>query len=199
MYKDYMALVAELKNYASPKARLTRMIRNGEVIRVRRSIFLQGDDDSYSLKSLGTVMYGPSYISFEYALSFYGLIPERVSTLTLAAYNKNKNKILKTAVGDFYYYYLPNSAYPYGIVKETENSQPYLIATAEKAVCDALYKTRRINSSRDLEILLFDDWRMDFDSVLNLDYESLSFLAPLYQRKIHKLLVDWYNREKTNA
>ena len=42
MYKDHATLMHELKDYASPKARLTRMIRSGEVIQVRRGIFLPG-------------------------------------------------------------------------------------------------------------------------------------------------------------
>jgi hypothetical protein len=35
MYKDHMTLIQELKGYASPKARITRMIKSGEVIQVR--------------------------------------------------------------------------------------------------------------------------------------------------------------------
>ena len=35
-------------------------------------------------------IYGPSYISFKYALSFYGLIPEHVTTITYATFDKKK-------------------------------------------------------------------------------------------------------------
>ena len=127
------------------------------------------------------------------------MIPERVTALTLAVYNKNKNREFQTPVGNFYYYYLPKTVYPYGIVREMENDQSYLIATAEKAVCDALYKARDVTSRKDLETLLLVDWRIDEDKLFKLDKENLGFLVPLYQRKIHKLFWEWYNLEGKHA
>ena len=118
MYKDHAILIQELKSYASPKARITRLIKSGRVIQVRRGLFLESGDRDYSLKSLASIVYGPSYVSFEYALSHYGLIPERVNVVTSAVYNKNKNRRFHTPVGDFYYYYLPIRVYPYCITRE---------------------------------------------------------------------------------
>lgn len=115
-----MALSQELQNYASPKSRLTRMIRHGDVVQARRGLYL-GRDETYSIKSLANVIYGPSCISFEYALSYHGLIPERVDSVTSATFNKNKNKSFATPLGVFYYYYLPVRVYPYDIVRLQEN------------------------------------------------------------------------------
>ena len=52
---------------------------------------------------LSTSIYGPSYISFEYALYFYGLIPERVDTITCATYNKKKKNIKKRSSDLMFY------------------------------------------------------------------------------------------------
>ena len=93
MPKDHLTLMHELRDYASPKARLTRMIKSGDVIQVRRGLFLEARETGHSLKSLASVIYGPSYISFEYALAHYGLIPERVQSVTSAVYNKNGKDI----------------------------------------------------------------------------------------------------------
>ena len=199
MPKDHVTLMHELRDYASPKARLTRMIKSGDVIQVRRGIFLEGKETGYSLKSLASVIYGPSYISFEYALAHYGLIPERVHAVTSAVYNKNKNRRFHTPLGDFYYYYLPASVFPYGVALGEENGQSYLIATPEKALCDTLYKTRGIGSVKALKALLFEDWRMEREAVLSLDREGILFLAPLYRKKIFRLLLKWLAGEANDA
>lgn len=200
MHKNHQAIMHELRDYASPKARLTRMIKSGDVIQVRRGIFLDGKEkNSYSLKSLAAVIYGPSYISFEYALAHYGLIPERVQAVTSAAYNKNKNRRFSTPLGDFYYYYLPAAVFPYGVVLGSENEQSYLIATPEKALCDTLYKTRGIGSIKALRALLFEDWRMEREAVLSLDRASIMFLAPLYKKKIFRLFLKWLEGEANHA
>ncbi|PKN05766.1 MAG: hypothetical protein CVU74_00075 [Deltaproteobacteria bacterium HGW-Deltaproteobacteria-9] len=200
MHKNHLTIMHELRDYASPKSRLTRMIKSGDVIQVRRGIFLDAQEKAgYSLKSLAAVIYGPSYISFEYALAHYGLIPELVPAVTSAAYNKNKNRHFSTPLGDFYYYYLPAAVFPYGVVLGSENDQSYLIATPEKALCDTLYKTRGIDSLKAIEALLFEDWRMERRAVLSLDRASLIFLAPLYRKKIFRLLLKWLEGEANNA
>lgn len=199
MYKDHMALIQELKDYSSPKARITRMIKSGEVIQVRRGIFLDPHDNEYSLKSLASIIYGPSYISFEYALSHYGLIPERVSALTSAVYKKNKNRRFHTPLGDFYYFYLPAEVYPYGIIRELENNQSYLIAAPEKALLDMLYKVRGISSGKALTALLFDDWRMERERIAALDRDTIVSLAPLYRKKIALLFLEWFRKEVSHA
>jgi len=199
MPKNHLILMEALRDYASPKARLTRMIKSGEVIQVRRGIYLDAQETGYSLKSLAAVIYGPSYISFEYALSHYGLIPERVPAVTSASYNKNKNRRFHTPLGDFYYYYLPAAVFPYGVVLESESGQNYLMATPEKALCDTLYKTRGIGSVKALQALLFEDWRMEREAVLSLEKESFFFLAPLYRKHIFRLLLKWLESEVNHA
>jgi len=199
MYKDHMALIHELRDYSSPKARITRMIKSGDVIQVRRGIFLDGHDKDYSLKSLASVIYGPSYLSFEYALSHYGLIPERATIVTSAVYNKNKNRRFTTPLGGFYYYYVPAGVYPYGITREEENNQSYLIATREKALLDTLYKTRGINSMKSLTDLLFEDMRVERHDLAAFDRESVNFIAPLYGRKACSLFMRWLEKEGHHA
>jgi predicted transcriptional regulator of viral defense system len=199
MYIDHMKLMHDFRDYASPKARLTRLLKAGNIIQVRRGIFLDAKDNDYSLKSLASTIYGPSYISFEYALSHYGLIPERVHPVTSAVYRKNKNRRFRTPLGDFYYYYLPAEVYPYGITREEEQHQSYLIATPEKALLDMLYKARGISNKKSLTNLLFEDWRMEYDSVTSLDGSCIASLAPMYRKKAVMLFRDWFTKEVPDA
>ncbi len=204
MYKDTLIISERLKDYASPRAKLTRMIKSGQLIQVKRGFFID-PNDYYVPECLAGIIYGPSYISFEYALSYYGLIPERASAITSAVYNKNKNKKFHTPAGNFYYYYLPVKIYPYGIIRLTAKSLSdgkdygYLIAAPEKALCDTLYKTAPIDSMRNLEPLLFDDLRIEKEDILKLDVESLMFLAPMYRKKTLSLFYKWLKGETTNG
>ncbi len=199
MLMDHMTLADKLKDYASPRAKITRMIRSGEVIQIRRGLFIEGSEAGYSLRSLASAIYGPSYISFEYALSFYGLIPERAGAVTSAIYDKNKNKRFHTPIGDFYYYYLPRAVFPYGIARNDDNGQGYLIATPEKALCDSLYKARGVDSIDSVKSLLFNEWRMDEKAVAALNRRAVSILAPLYRRRPILLFAEWMKKEASRA
>lgn len=198
-YFDYIYLMDSLKEYASPRSKLTMMIKSGEVIRLRRGLFLPGGSSGYSIKTLANKIYGPSYISFEYALSYYNLIPERVKTVTCASFNKNKNKLFDTPVGSFLYRSIPQAVYPYGIIRQEEDNNPFLIATKEKALCDTLSKIGGVGSMKDLTALLFDNLRMDREELFMLNMDDLTFLAPLYKKKIFGLLLKYLKTEAPGA
>ncbi|MCL4509536.1 MAG: hypothetical protein M1470_00455 [Bacteroidetes bacterium] len=190
-YMDYTYLMDRVKDYRSPKAKITTMIRSGEIIRVRRDLYVPGNDNSYSLKTLANRIYGPSYISFEYALSYYNLIPERATTITSASLGKNRRKEFRTSVGTFVYHSVTPEVYPYGIMREEENSSPFLIATKEKALCDTLSKLKG-NIRRDsLESLLYEDLRLEENDIHSLNITDIEFLVPLYRKKILTALLDY--------
>ena len=92
-------------------------------------------------EQIANFLYGPSYVSMEWALSFYGMIPERVYTVTSMTLGRNKQ--YHTPIGDFSYFTLPARYYPVGI---TQKKSPdfvggFLIATPEKALADLVFKT----------------------------------------------------------
>ena len=65
MIKTRDILMYELQNYASPKSKLTRMIKKGEVIQVCRGVYIISlDDPRYPIASM---IHSPSYISFQTA------------------------------------------------------------------------------------------------------------------------------------
>ena len=187
-----------LKDYASPKSKVTTMIKSGEVIRLRRGLFLAGGNTSYSIKTLANKIYGPSYISFEYALSYYNLIPERVETVTSAICAKDKNKRFDTPVGSFLYRNIPGIVYPYGIIRKEED-HPFLIATKEKALCDTLSKIRGISCIKTLTSMLFENLRLDKEELFTVNMEDVALLAPLYRKKILNLFLEYLKTEASGA
>ncbi len=181
-YYTHMTIMESLKDYASPDAKLTTMIQSGEVIRIRRGLYLSGNSASFSLKTLANMIYGPSYISFEYALSYYNLIPERVSLVTSASFRKNKSRNYNTPVGNFLYRSISEHAFAYEVQLLYDNEHPFLMATPEKALCDTLSKFS-FSDQKELVDFLFQHMRIDEEELYTIDAQTVDFLAPLYSSK----------------
>ena len=171
-------LLEELKDYASPKAKLSRMARKGECILITRGLY--ETDRNVPAYLLAGSIYGPSYISFEYALSMYGLIPEIVHTVTCACFGKKKMKQYNTPFGSFTYRDVPPEAFPLSLELKNEGEYWYRIATAEKALCDLLYTVQPVRNRKELTALLYDDLRMEEASLRALDASVISELAENY-------------------
>ncbi|AEF86790.1 conserved hypothetical protein [Treponema primitia ZAS-2] len=193
MIKTHLMVMDELAGYASPQARLTRLLKAGALVQLRKGLFV--DDPATPHPPIAPLLYGPSYISFQYALANAGLIPERVRVVTSASFNKNKDKVFRTPLGEFRYFYLPPTVYPYGITVREEAGLPYLIASPEKALCDMVYKNPLITSLNDMGSLLLEDWRIDRQDLRNLDGAFIRWIAPLYRRKSLLALADWLGKE----
>lgn len=195
-YLNHLSLMDDLKNYASPKSKLTTLIKSGEIIRIKRDLYLPGNESDYSVMTLANVIFGPSYISFETALSYYNLIPEKVHSVMSATYKKNKARIFKTPIGHFIYKYINPLVYPYGMTRMVEDDFVFLIANREKALCDSLSKIPGMASIQQLEALLFEDLRIEKRSLLSMDVNFISLMAPLYKKKTISLL-DQYLKKRT--
>ncbi len=190
MLKDSSLLMHEMAAYASPKARLTRMVKSGQLVRLRRGLYLEAGS-SLSPFVLAAALYGPSYVSLETALAHHGLIPERVRAITSAVYNKNKNKVYHTPRGTFSYRGIPKDAFPHEVLHAEDQDQGFLMASAEKALCDMLYQTSPLKGQAGLEGLILDDWRIEADRLETLNLQTILFLSPLYRCRNLNLLSDW--------
>lgn len=191
LYLTHMGIMDTLKEYASPRSKLTTMIKGGEILKIKRGLYLPKAHTGYSIKTIANIVYGPSCISFEYALSYYGLIPETVQTVTSACFKKNKNKIIKTPVGEFIYRYVNPSTYPYAIQRFEENGSPFLMVSPEKALCDTLSKHKGITSLSALQDLLENDLRIDQGPLMELDTSQIKLLSEKYNKKIITLLYQF--------
>ena len=178
MIKTTAMLLEELKDYASPKAKLSRMVRKGDYTLITRGLY--ETDKSVPAYLLAGSIYGPSYISFEYALSMYGLIPETVHTVTCACFGKKKMKKYNTPFGLFTYRDVPPEAFPLSLELKNEGEYWYRIATPEKALCDLLYTVQPVRNRKELKAMLYDDLRMDETAIRALDTSIISELAEKY-------------------
>jgi len=185
---DYNQLKAALKGYAQPRKKISQWIRSGELTRVKKGLYVFGQASArgpYSLELLANLIYGPSAISLNYALAYYGLIPEQVRTIT--SITNKRNKEFNTPVGLFSYRYLSYERYAIGIqLMSFENKMHFLIATPEKALCDLItlaLKDMDFRSEEDVERYLLEDLRIDDDALKEFNRELLSEIGRRYRSR----------------
>lgn len=174
---DYPLLKSVLSPYKAIDQRINVLLKNGAIIRVKKGLYVFGSRLQISpicTESLANLIYGPSCISLEYALSFHGLIPERVVTIT--SVTPKRNKEFKTPIGRFTYRYLSMAKYPHEINLEWFDAEhPVLMATPEKALCDyvALNQVRGVSSRQEVQEFLLDDLRIARSDLARLDLQKL--------------------------
>src|SRR3989338_6629019 len=107
--------------------------KKGWVLRLRRGLYILNPKDRKIEPSrifLANTLYAPSYVSLEYALGFYDLIPERVADLT--SISSKKTALFSNEFGLFRYQHLQTKLFVgYRQIKD-ENGYPVLIAEPEK-------------------------------------------------------------------
>ena len=186
MIKTTDELVMQYKNYSDAIGKIHREVKKGNLIPIVKGVY--ETDKNVPGHYLSGTIYGPSYLSFEYALSYHGLIPERVYTYTSATYNKSRSKKYHNDFGLYTYRDIPKEAYPYGVSAHIENGYSYVIAIPEKALCDRLYIAPPQTSMKGIKTLIFENLRIDEDAFYALDFEKLIWLCDLFQSTNMKLL-----------
>lgn len=178
MIKTTAIMLQELNNYKNPRDKLAHMVKKKECIPVIQGLY-ETNPTTPGYRLANTIC-SPSYLSFEFALSYHGLIPEAVYNFTSATFEKKKKKEFKTLFGTFTYRDVPSAAYPYGIECVSENGYTFQIASPEKALCDELYIQSPVTSQRELKEFLFDGLRIDWELFCKLNMDDILFLNSKY-------------------
>lgn len=186
-------LKEKYSNYSNPLDKIKRDVDERKLFRLTKGLY--ETDRSVNPIFLASPILSPSYISFEYALSYYGLIPERVVAITSASFKVRKNKTFVNDFGRFEFSDIPPSAFSSGLTLIEENDYATKIACKEKSLCDCLYKWRVTKSVKQLKELLFEDKRIDIDEFASLDFEELLRLAVLYKKSNLNLLIKLVKKE----
>ncbi len=194
MIYDVQALKIKYCNYSNINQKISLETTKGNLMRVKRGLYT--DDLWIDAPVISNVCYSPSYISYEYALSYYGLIPERVCVYTSAVFGKKNNKRYQLDGACFEYKSIPDEVYPYGIkFLKNENDVTYKIASKEKALCDQLYSKYPVRNIADIKMMLFEDLRIDVEELKNLDFNFIKEIAPLYHSNTLQSFVKFINHE----
>ena len=194
MVYDFQSLNIKYKEYSNIYQKINNECKKGILVKIKRGLY---SDDLYNDKEvIANICYNPSYISFEYALSYYGVIPEFVSTFTSATFGKKNNKIYHMKDCTFDYRSVPDEVFPMGIlIMKNSKDISYKIASKEKALCDLLYSKYPVRSIKDLKTLLFEDMRIDENEFLKMNVEFIKEIAPLYHSNSLNVLKKYLNKE----
>lgn len=189
---EYAFVMDCLKEYGNPRNKLGQLLRSGALIRLKKGIYVFSQaltKGSYSYETLANLIYGPSYVSLEWALHYYGMIPERVEEITSVTLKRKQS--FSTPLGTFSYEHTHPEAYPTGITRIEHNDyQKALIATPEKAVCDLLMLRRgKITSQTELKEILYNDFRFEEERMYQLDHSRLKAIVSAYPHSSTKHLL----------
>ena len=167
-----------LKEYKRPNDKINELVKKGELTTVKKGLYVAGPRITITKPEpflIANHLWGPSYLSLDTALSYWGLIPERV--YEISSMTTKTSKSYKTPLGRFRYFHAPLPYYSFGIKSvELTPRQVALIASPEKALCDKIITTSGIllRSSRQVREYIFEDLRIDEELLRKLDLGAIS-------------------------
>lgn len=189
--------IAQLKeryrDYSNPVDKIKRDCDAGLLIRLNRGLY--EDNHHAEPMFLAGPLLSPSYISFETALSYYGLIPERVVAITSASLMVRKNKSFINSFGRYTYSDIPSDVFYLGTTHIIYGDYVARIATKEKALCDSLCKWPVVRSVKDLKQLMFENKRIDIDEFQSCNFIDMIKIAEQYHKTNLDLLVRMLRKE----
>jgi hypothetical protein len=178
---DTLRMKEWLRDANDKRGKIARMMHTGELFQLRRGLY--ATRRGIHPYCLAASIYGPSYVSFETALSFHGLIPEAVHEITSATLRRARD--FENVFGRYRYRTVPRQVYPIGIERITEGGIPFLIASPTKALCDRIALEPRMRSMSDVR-----QWAelMRLNGEHELDPAILAACAENYRRPAARLL-----------
>lgn len=123
---------------------LVRWQKKRLLIQLRRGLYILNENDralTPSVSFIANRLYEPSYVSLEYALNRYGLIPERVTEVT--SISTRKTARFKNAWGTFTYQHVKPHAFRGFREAKDSAGLSFFIAEPEKALIDFFYLNLR--------------------------------------------------------
>lgn len=166
-----------LKGYKRPDDKIVELMKQDVLVQLKRGFYIAGSKLKTAQPEpflIANHLHGPSYVSLDTALSYWGLIPERV--YEVSSLTTNISKTYNTAVGRFSYIHSQLPYYSFGIKQVVlTQRQTVLMASPEKALCDKIINTSGVllRSVKQTTELLVEDFRIDGNALQKLDVNSI--------------------------
>ena len=162
-------------------AHVQRALKTGDVIQVRRGLYHLARTvfpRLVSVEVLANLIYGPSYVSFESALSYHGWIPEAVRNCTCVT--SMRPRTFETIHGLFSYTQIKQTPLLAGVQNVDSGRGTFFIATPLKALADMV-------AARGLDWTdcrpLVESLRIESDDLERLQAEDFEMLGGVYYSK----------------
>ena len=186
--------VLQKLGYKAVGKKIHDLIKAGVIISVKNGFYTLSEMYARGpivTETLANLLYGPSCLSLEFALSYYGLIPERVHRFT--SVTPKRYKEFKTPYGVFTYEYLPMAKYSEGVTLITlDETHNVLMASKEKALFDYVYLRKiSISTLQAAEDFLADDLRIDSTYWQRFDLLQLYKLQRVYKNSSMSIIISF--------
>ena len=163
-------------DHSNANQKVALLERHGLIFRLKRGLYIVNPTVSgqrVSTELVANHLYSPSYVSMHSALSWFGLIPERVHLMQSMTLKHSRR--FENAFGVFEYIGVSREYFPIGLQQQETESGAFVIASPEKALCDLVYATAGINLryQREAQAFLEEDMRMDMEDLQNFDLSIL--------------------------
>lgn len=187
------ALEAVYPEIRDIRVKAARLEDSGEIIRLKRGFYVVNPKVSGVRLNdflIANHLYGPSYVSMQSALRYYGLIPETVYEVQSLATGLAKS--FTNSLGTFRYIHCPSEYYSIGVTSVMEQNISFMIASPEKALCDLIMFTPKLNLryTNEIRAYLDEDIRIDMEELAKFDIDILKECASAGRKKpmIDKLI-----------
>lgn len=180
----HQLLVSLLKDYKRPNDKINEWVKSGELIPLKRGCYVWNSTYLPEPFAIANVLFAPSYVSAESALSFRGFIPEKV--FSVVSMSIRGTKTIENPIGTFEYKKVPSPYYAVGIKREQlRENQFALMATAEKALLDKIITSPGVllRSIASAKIYLTENVRIDENLLQTLDTKTMKYWIALAPKK----------------
>lgn len=190
-------LVRFRKDKQSIRNQLCRWQKKALIIKLKKGIYILNEGDrkiTPCRQFIANQLCVPSYISMEFALNFYGLIPERVTVVTSVTTRKTAQ--FTNELGDFVYQRIKPAAFRGFKSVKADGGLDFFIAVPEKAIVDFLY----LNSSAFKGDAHIFESSYRFQNIEELSIEKIKEFAKLFgNNKLNRvagLFCDYLKEER---
>ncbi len=190
LIQDFDLTIGLNLNDSQMHSMVHRALKNEVLTRLRRGLYLVAEP--YRKKdihpfTIAQSIYGPSYISFQSALSYHGWIPEAVMMMMSAT--SKRSKMFENKLGTFRYLHIPSHNLFDGVERIGSGVDAFLIADPWKAIADHFYVFKR--PWIELDDLL-NDLRIESESIEESDLNLLQLLSERYpSKRVRGLLTNF--------
>jgi len=161
---------------------LRQLTDEGLLTRLKRGLYVLKTDPP-SEEEIANALYKPSYISFEYALAHYNIIPEMTYHVTSAT--TKPTRLFTTDNTSFSYNTIKREAYT-GYILSHINERRFYIAEPEKALVDYMYLAALGQRS-----LIGVNSLNDRMNITLLNKEKIAYYVKMYNwSKLNKLVKE---------
>lgn len=190
----HQLLAGLLKDYKRPNDKILSLKADGLIEPVKKGLYIAGRSlgaERPESALLANHILGPSYLSMESALAYYGLIPEKVFAVT--SMTTKASRKFQTNIGLYTYTNLSLPYYAFGLATVSlSKNQQAIMAIPEKALCDKIATTAGItlrsqSSARDY---VFGNLRMEEEDLAKFDLNAmLSWLENAPKKESLEMLI----------